>query len=164
MEKKTLIEGIQNKYLQSFRISECNLEKPWGAYFCIDTQDTPTFIARFFADIAQEFAADRMDMLSPKLLIVLPSQRLSWQYHFRREEFWKVLEGPVYVPLSPTDEEPNHRDPIHADQLVRIPQGTRHRLIGGEHLGIVAEIWKHTQRNHLSDEQDIVRVQDDFGR
>ena len=41
--------------------------------------------------------------------------------------------------------------------------GERHRLIGLEDYGIVAEIWQHTDSVH-SDEEDIVRVQDDFKR
>jgi hypothetical protein len=30
--------------------------------------------------------------------------------------------------------------------------------------GIVAEIWRHTDVENPSNEEDIVRVQDDFGR
>jgi hypothetical protein len=30
--------------------------------------------------------------------------------------------------------------------------------------GVIAEIWQHTDANHPSDEDDIIRVQDDFGR
>jgi hypothetical protein len=30
-------------------------------------------------------------------------------------------------------------------------------------MGIVAEIWQHTDLNQPSDEEDIVRLQDDFG-
>jgi hypothetical protein len=30
--------------------------------------------------------------------------------------------------------------------------------------GIVAEIWMHTDENHPSDEEDIVRLEDDFAR
>jgi mannose-6-phosphate isomerase len=30
--------------------------------------------------------------------------------------------------------------------------------------GIIAEIWRHTDAENPSDEEDIVRVQDDFGR
>jgi hypothetical protein len=29
---------------------------------------------------------------------------------------------------------------------------------------LVAEIWQHTDPDHPSNEDDIVRVQDDFGR
>jgi hypothetical protein len=45
-----------------------------------------------------------------------------------------------------------------------LKQGERHRLIGLDGWGIVAEIWQHTNAQQPSDEDDIVRVQDDFGR
>lgn len=45
-----------------------------------------------------------------------------------------------------------------------LKQGERHRLVGVDEWGIVAEIWQHTDAAHPSDEDDIVRVQDDFGR
>ena len=45
-----------------------------------------------------------------------------------------------------------------------IEQGERHRLIGLNETSIVAEIWQHTDANHPSDENDIIRVKDDFGR
>lgn len=50
-----------------------------------------------------------------------------------------------------------------AGKQVRLFQGERHRLIGLEDYGIVAEIWQHTDTTP-SDEEDIVRVQDDFKR
>ena len=31
-------------------------------------------------------------------------------------------------------------------------------------FGVVAEIWQHTDLNNPSDENDIVRIQDDYGR
>jgi mannose-6-phosphate isomerase-like protein (cupin superfamily) len=40
--------------------------------------------------------------LSPKMLLVAPQQRLSWQYHHRRAEIWRVVQGPVGVVTSPT--------------------------------------------------------------
>jgi hypothetical protein len=43
-------------------------------------------------------------------------------------------------------------------------QGERHRLVGLEDWGVIAEIWQHTDAAIPSDESDIVRVQDDFGR
>ena len=46
---------------------------------------------------------------------------------------------------------------------VKLGQGERHRLIGLTDYGIVAEIWQHTEKVP-SDEEDIVRVQDDFKR
>ena len=46
---------------------------------------------------------------------------------------------------------------------IKIEMGMRHRIVGLEGYGIVAEIWQHTEVIP-SDESDIVRVQDDFGR
>jgi hypothetical protein len=43
-------------------------------------------------------------------------------------------------------------------------KGERHRLIGLENWGVVAEFWQHTDPEHPSDEDDIVRVQDDYKR
>ncbi|MFO0703343.1 MAG: phosphoheptose isomerase, partial [Patescibacteria group bacterium] len=40
----------------------------------------------------------------------------------------------------------------------------RHRLIGAGVWGVVAEIWQHTDPTKPSDEQDIVRVSDAYGR
>jgi mannose-6-phosphate isomerase len=49
------------------------------------------------------------------------------------------------------------------DQIV-LQEGERHRLIGLDEASVLAEIWQHTDATHPSDEEDIIRVQDDFGR
>ena len=49
------------------------------------------------------------------------------------------------------------------DQII-LKQRERHRLIGLDDYSVVAEIWQHTDPNNPSDEDDIIRVQDDFGR
>jgi hypothetical protein len=48
--------------------------------------------------------------------------------------------------------------------VVNLKQGERHRLVGLNDWGIVAEIWMHTDPNLPSDEEDIVRINDEFGR
>ena len=40
----------------------------------------------------------------------------------------------------------------------------RHRLVGLDKIGVVAEIWIHTDLNNPSDENDIVRISDDYKR
>ncbi|MEJ7674355.1 MAG: hypothetical protein WKF59_17085 [Chitinophagaceae bacterium] len=101
--------------------------------------------------------------LSPKILIVEPGKRLSWQYHFRRAELWKVISGVVGVIKSNSDveNEITKHDPSSA---IKLKQGERHRLIGLDSWGIIAEIWQHIDKGHPSDEEDIVRLQDDYGR
>jgi mannose-6-phosphate isomerase len=101
--------------------------------------------------------------LSPKILIVAPDTRLSWQYHHRRAEIWRVVNGNVGVITSDTDEQ-GEVQRLSAGQTIKLKQGERHRLIGLEDWGIVSEIWQHTDPENPSNEDDIVRVQDDFGR
>ena len=48
------------------------------------------------------------------------------------------------------------------DSIV-LDQGERHRLIGLDDYSIVAEVWEHTDKKYPSYEEDITRVQDDFG-
>ena len=43
--------------------------------------------------------------LSPKILIVKPEARLSWQYHDRRAEIWQVYKGTAGIIRSDYDEE-----------------------------------------------------------
>ena len=64
---------------------------------------------------------------------------------------------------SLTDLEGEKKELSEGD-LIRLPQGQRHRLVGLKGWGVVAEIWQHTVADHPSDENDIIRLQDDFGR
>ncbi|HNN72645.1 MAG TPA: hypothetical protein PKG89_15460, partial [Ferruginibacter sp.] len=89
--------------------------------------------------------------------------RLSWQYHFRRAEIWKLIGGVAAVITSDTDaEKETHK--LNIGDIVQLQQGERHRLVGLDNWGIIAEIWRHTDPDNPSDEDDIVRLQDDFGR
>jgi hypothetical protein len=45
-----------------------------------------------------------------------------------------------------------------------LQKGERHRLIGLDDNCVVAEIWQQTDTICPSDEDYIIRVQDDFGR
>jgi mannose-6-phosphate isomerase-like protein (cupin superfamily) len=101
--------------------------------------------------------------LSPKILIVAPGKRLSWQYHHRRAEIWRVIQGQVGVKRSTNDKE-GELEILNIGDTITLQQGERHRLVGLDDYAVIAEIWQHTDANHPSDENDIVRVQDDFGR
>ena len=74
-----------------------------------------------------------------------------------------MIEGPVGIVRSTTDEE-GELVSFGAGETVVLQQGERHRLIGLEHWGVVAEFWQHTDTDHPSDDDDIVRVQDDYAR
>jgi mannose-6-phosphate isomerase len=96
-------------------------------------------------------------------LIVKPNARLSWQYHNRRAEIWQVYKGTAKIIRSDSDDENEMKEYNEGDQII-LKQGERHRLIGLDETCVVAEIWQHTDASHPSDEDDIIRVQDDFGR
>ena len=119
-------------------------------------------IAAFFSHLSLEDFAG-YEKLSPKILVVAPGQRLSWQYHHRRAELWKLIGGVAGVVISDTDEQTDLQN-LEIGDIVNLKCGERHRLVGTEAYGVVAEIWQHTDTSNPSDEDDIVRVQDDFGR
>ncbi|HIY76958.1 MAG TPA: phosphoheptose isomerase [Candidatus Sphingobacterium stercorigallinarum] len=163
IDKSELFQEIESQLNeQGFRISNVDQSRPWGGFFVIDEEQAQKFADAYFEGL------DVQDLkisgkLSPKILVVGPNKRLSWQYHHRRAEIWRVVRGEVGVVTSPTDEEHELKILKQGDSI-RLVQGERHRLVGLESYGVVAEIWQHTDATNPSDEDDIVRVQDDFGR
>ncbi len=156
--KQIKIELIINK----LNINSVDQKRPWGGFFTIEEKDSERFIDFFFQDFKKEILKTS-EKLSPKILVVAPGKRLSWQYHHRRAEIWKLIAGKGYVITSDTDEE-KKKLALNLCEIVQIKQGERHRLIGLDNWGIIAEIWQHTDVESPSDENDIVRLQDDFGR
>lgn len=147
---------------QNYNVVQQDTTRPWGGFFVIEESQAGRFAEQFFPHLKMS-DIQITNKLSPKILVVAPEKRLSWQYHFRRAEIWKVLEGPVGVKISDTDTEGALQE-LPKDSFIQMNKGERHRLIGLESWGIVAEIWQHTDPNNPSDEDDIVRLQDDFGR
>ena len=159
---RTFYKNIEDKLDNlGFQIVDSNFEKPWGAYFCIDERQVQDFSDKFFNDIDVDSLKIK-NKLSPKILIVKPNARLSWQYHNRRAEIWQVYKGQVGVVQSDTDIENELKNYMPGDQI-KLRQGERHRLVGMADYGVVAEIWQHTDEIP-SNEDDIIRVQDDFNR
>jgi len=147
---------------QGFLIDRQDFNRPWGGFFVIEEVQAAAFAARYFPDSDfGDLVGERK--VSPKILVVAPEQRLSWQYHHRRSEVWRVVGGSVGIVRSETDEQGDLVELKEGD-LVVLAKGERHRLVGLEGFGIVAEIWQHTDADNPSNEEDIVRLQDDFGR
>ena len=162
-EKKSVFEQIEAELKkENFTIISQDQTRPWGGFFVLDESQAEVFASKFFPHLKMT-EIQITNKLSPKILIVAPHKRLSWQYHFRRAEIWKVLAGVVGVKTSATDEEGEIQE-LAPGSFIKLEKGERHRLIGLETWGIVAEIWQHTNPENPSDEDDIVRVQDDFGR
>lgn len=163
LEKKEVFELISDALLkENFTVIKQDETRPWGGFFVIDENQAAIFAAKFFPQLEMS-QIQITNKLSPKILVVAPNKRLSWQFHFRRSEIWKILEGPVGVKTSVNDEEGEIQQ-LSSGAFIQMDEGERHRLIGLDSWGIVAEIWQHTDPEHPSDEDDIVRLQDDFGR
>jgi mannose-6-phosphate isomerase len=156
----TEIEKIIKSF--GFIIKAKDYERPWGGFLVIDESQAQEFSNKFFEGIDVN-TIKIGGKLSPKILIVKPNTRLSWQYHNRRAEIWQVYKGSAGIIRSDSDIENEIKIYKEGDQII-LQQGERHRLIGLDNYSIVAEIWQHTDKNNPSDEEDIIRVQDDFGR
>ncbi len=156
---KRVGEFIEN---QGLRVVYQDLERPWGGFFVLDESQIREFKNLFFEDV--ELSEEQLsEKLSPKFLLVAPGHRLSWQYHFRRAELWKLISGVSGIARGATDEQGEAVE-MESGKTVFLEKGERHRLIGLDNWGIVAEIWMHADPNHPSDESDIVRLQDDYSR
>ena len=147
---------------QGLIIDSFDLNRPWGGFFVLDENQVQKFADIYFDGLDVE-PLRIGGKLSPKILLVKPESRLSWQYHHRRAETWRVVEGPVGIVRSSTDEE-GELVSCEAGETIVLEKGERHRLVGLENWGVVAEFWQHTDPDHPSDEDDIVRVQDDYSR
>jgi mannose-6-phosphate isomerase len=147
-----------------FTVSTQDQTRPWGGFFVLEENQAAKFAALYFPQLEMS-EIQITNKLSPKILVVAPQKRLSWQYHFRRAEIWKVIAGTtVGVKISDTDEESEEVKTLESGSFIQMDKGERHRLIGLDGWGVVAEIWQHTDPEQPSDEEDIVRLQDDFGR
>lgn len=99
---------------------------------------------------------DRFTLNEPssvKILSVLPGKRFSLQRHGKRSEYWRVIEGSGVAHIGDAERE------VTVGDTIEIPVGTLHRLTGGPTGIRVLEISVGE-----FDENDIERVEDDFGR
>lgn len=145
-----------------FRVVATDFRRPWGGFFVIDESQAPAFARHFFPEVKLDDLRIS-GKLSPKILVTQPGKRLSWQYHHRRAEIWKLVAGSAGVATSKTDVQGPVKE-LKLGEIIRLNQGERHRLIGTSTWGMVSEIWQHTDPKNPSNEEDIVRLQDDFGR
>lgn len=115
---------------------ETNLkeDRPWGSYTILDESDS--------------FKVKRIE--------VLPGKRLSYQRHQKRAEHWFVVQGKAKVTLN--DEEIL----VDAGRSIDIKLGDAHRVENphGSELLVFIE----TQTGTYFGEDDIERLDDDFGR
>ena len=145
-----------------FKIISKDLDRPWGGFLVIKEEQAQDFANKFFDGVDIENLKIGAK-LSPKILIVKPNSKLSWQYHNRRAEIWKVFKGEVGISRSFDDNQNPTIKLVKGDQI-KLKKGERHRLIGLDDFAVIAEIWQHTDLENPSNENDIIRLSDDYGR
>ncbi len=90
-----------------------------------------------------------------KRLFVTPGKRLSLQRHHHRSEHWIVVRGTAEVTIG------DKTIPLRENESVYIPQGEVHRLANpGKILLELIEV----QTGSYLGEDDIIRIEDEFGR
>lgn len=109
-------------------------ERPWGSFTVLDDGDY--------------FKVKRIE--------VLPGKRLSYQRHSRRAEHWFVVRGTAKVTLNGAE------ILVGAGNAIDIPVETAHRVENPDTLETLVFI--ETQTGDYFGEDDIVRLDDDFGR
>ena len=109
-------------------------ERPWGGYVVLD-----------------DGSADH----KVKRITVAPGKRLSYQRHARRSEHWFIVAGTAKVTLDGAE----HL--VEAGSAIDIPQGTAHRC---ENPGDEPLVFIEVQHGSYFGEDDIVRLEDDYGR
>ena len=98
---------------------------------------------------------DEGENFKVKRIEVLPGKRLSYQKHAQRAEHWVVVQGTAKVTLDDRD------IIVTTGQAIDIGIGSAHRVENpGDDLLVFIEV----QRGSYLGEDDIVRLQDDFGR
>ena len=90
-----------------------------------------------------------------KSIHVSPGKRLSYQRHQKRSEHWYVTQGTGEVTLD------GEIQRVSQGSIVEIPQGMLHRM---SNTGSRELIFIEVQTGIYFGEDDIERVEDDFGR
>ena len=90
-----------------------------------------------------------------KRLEVLPGQRMSYQKHEKRSEHWTIVQGTAKITLEGED------SIVATGGSTDVPVGTAHRIANpGSEMLVMIEV----QRGSYLGEDDIIRLQDDYGR
>ncbi|MCL2102966.1 MAG: phosphomannose isomerase type II C-terminal cupin domain [Syntrophorhabdaceae bacterium] len=95
-----------------------------------------------------------------KQFVVRPGKRLSLQKHFKRREHWQVVRGKALVTVG-SDPGKLADASLVPGEYIDIPLEAYHRVesVGTEDLVII-----EVQMGDYLGEDDILRVEDDFGR
>ncbi len=109
-------------------------QRPWGSFTILDDE--------------ADYKVKRIE--------VYPTKRLSYQKHAHRSEHWFVVRGTAKVTLN------GKEFLLKKGEDVNVPVGTAHRVENPAAEGLL--IFIETQTGDYFGEDDIARLDDDFGR
>ena len=98
---------------------------------------------------------DEGEKFKVKRIEVFPGKRLSYQKHSKRAEHWVVVQGAAKVTLD------DREIIVSTGEAIDIATGSAHRV---ENPGTDMLVFIEVQRGSYLGEDDIIRLQDDFGR
>jgi mannose-6-phosphate isomerase len=107
--------------------------RPWGKYFIL------------YED----------ELCKIKKIIVKPKSRLSYQYHNKRSETWKIINGFGNITINGKSKK------IKPGDVIEIGVGVKHRV---ENTGENKLVFIEIQTGIYFGEDDIVRIEDDYNR
>lgn len=90
-----------------------------------------------------------------KRITVNSGQRLSYQKHFKRQEFWVIVQGTATITLD------GDVKTFNTGELVHIPKEASHRIANETDSPV---IFVEVQQGSYFGEDDIIRFEDDYGR
>jgi len=90
-----------------------------------------------------------------KRIVVYPGKRLSLQRHRHRSEHWTVVSGEALVTVD------DHEFPLNKGMSCDVPIGATHRI---KSTGTGNLVFIEIQQGDYFGEDDIERLEDDFGR
>ena len=96
-----------------------------------------------------------------KRIIVKPGERLSYQYHHKRSEIWVVVQGEACATIDNPNGTSYHEVTYGVGDVIEIPKEAKHRV---QNEGEEDLIFIETQVGTYFGEDDIVRLEDDYGR
>ncbi len=95
------------------------------------------------------------DVHKVKCIWVLPGKRLSYQRHEKRAEHWFIVSGTALVTYNGDEIK------MQSGDTIDIAIGDLHRI---ENIGIDDVVFIEIQSGSYFGEDDIERIEDDFGR
>ena len=108
-------------------------ERPWGLYYVIHDEDNYKL----------------------KRIEVNPNQRLSYQYHTKREESWTIVKGNGIVTVNDKEKK------VKTGDVIKLLIGDKHRIFNSGESDLV---FIEVQTGSYFGEDDIERIEDDYKR